>query len=148
MVPDVNAQSPFPACLGENDPITSTQSPVGLLYQGAAAAGNTQQHNHHPNNSIGAADPWAFQGVDMAFFDSLMRETSNVNVNIEPRACSTDATNDCSTSPVTVNSVNSVNNVSNTPGANRTGSLWMSTTSGPHGVQSTQRPPFMGSRMG
>lgn len=142
MVPNVNAQSPFSSCLGENDPIASTQSPVGLLYpDAAAAAGNTQHHNHN-SNSIATADPWAFQGVDMAFFDTLMRETSNVNV--EPRACSTDATNECSGSPVTVNNVSNTN----TPGANRTGSLWISTTSGPHSVQSTQRPSFMGSRVG
>lgn len=151
MVPDVNAQSPFPSCLGENDTITSNQSPVGLLYPGA-----TTSSGPNNGNSIGAADPWAFQGVDMAFFDSLMRETSNVanvaNVaSVESRNCSTDATvnNDCTASPAVTVNTNPVNN--NQPGASRNGSLWMSTTSGPHDVQQQQQQrqqQFMGSRVG
>ncbi|KAL1889239.1 hypothetical protein Sste5346_008993 [Sporothrix stenoceras] len=145
MVPDVNAQPPFPSCLAENDPIASNQPPVGLLYPGATTS-NTQ----HNGNSIGAADPWAFQGVDMAFFDSLMRETSSVaNVANVERACSTDATvnNDCTASPAVTVNTNPVNN--NPPGASRNGSLWMSTTSGPHGVQQQrQQQQFMGSRVG
>ncbi|CAK7266679.1 hypothetical protein SEPCBS119000_002152 [Sporothrix epigloea] len=70
MMTGINDQAPFPTCLSVNgnSPPTS-QAPVNPFYPlaGAAAYGTS-----------GAADPWAFQGVDMAFFDSLMRETSNV----------------------------------------------------------------------
>ncbi|CAK7223443.1 hypothetical protein SBRCBS47491_005207 [Sporothrix bragantina] len=69
MVTNVNGQVQFPACLPESNPITSAQTPVNLLYPGAGAA---------VNGTGGAADPWAFQGVDMAFFDSLMRETGGI----------------------------------------------------------------------
>ncbi|CAK7566859.1 MAG: hypothetical protein SEPTF4163_004813 [Sporothrix epigloea] len=70
MVTGINGQAQFPTCLSGNGNATaSSQPPVSPFYPlaGAAAYGTS-----------GAADPWAFQGVDMAFFDSLMRETSNV----------------------------------------------------------------------
>ncbi|CAK7217209.1 hypothetical protein SCUCBS95973_003068 [Sporothrix curviconia] len=66
IVTDVNGQAQFATCLSENNPIAASQPPVDLLYPGACGAAD--------GTSV-AADPWAFQGVDMAFFDSLMRET-------------------------------------------------------------------------
>ncbi|CAK7207726.1 hypothetical protein SEUCBS139899_010537 [Sporothrix eucalyptigena] len=71
MCPDLATQPHFAQCLAQNDPMAPSQPPVGLLYPGGENA------NSGPTGSV-STDPWAFQGVDMAFFDSLMRETNNI----------------------------------------------------------------------